>query len=326
MMASLADIALALKRAERVLICGHVMPDGDCLGSVLALGLAMERLGKMVTMAGPDPVPEIFDFLPGVERFLVGKPPPDEYDTLIVLDCPARERLGRCYCDMVDKDLVIINIDHHTGTKLFGTYTYIDPQAAAVGEILFDLLKLMEIKIDLDIAVCLYTAIFTDTGSFKYDNVKPDTHRRAAKLLEAGVSPAQINIKVHEEKPVEAVLLIGAAINTLSVSPCGRVSWMIVTRDILHSTGAEDEHTEGLVNYARSLKGAEVGLLFHELKNGEYKISFRSKDYVNVNELAALFGGGGHQRAAGCVMNGELDKVKEKIITAAVLASRGSLE
>jgi len=325
-MTSLADIALALKRAERVLICGHVIPDGDCLGSVLALGLVMERLGKEVTMAGPDPVPKIFDFLPGVERFYVGKPPAGAYDTLIALDCPAQERLGKYYHDMADKDLVVINIDHHTGTESFGTYTYIDPQAAAVGEIIFDLLCLMKIKIDFDIAVCLYTAIFTDTGSFKYDNVKPDTHRRVAKLLEMGVSAAQVNIKVNEEKPKEAVLLTGAAINTLSVSPCGRVGWMIVTRDILRSTGAEDEHTEGLINYARCLKGVEVGLLFHEMKPGRYKVSFRSKGYVNVNELAALFGGGGHKRAAGCVVNGELDKLKEKIIRAAVSAARRSPE
>jgi phosphoesterase RecJ-like protein len=325
-MASLADIILALKRAERVLICGHVMPDGDCLGSVLALGLAMERLGKKVTMAGPDPVPEIFSFLPGAERFLVGKPPPGAYDTLIALDCPSKNRLGKYYCDMVNEDLVIINIDHHTGTESFGTYTYIAPQAAAVGEIIFDLFKMMNIKIDLDIAICLYTAIFTDTGSFKYDNVTPDTHRRVAELLEIGVSTMHINTKVHEEKPMEAILLIGAAINTLSVSPCGKVGWMVVTRDMFHRTGADDEHAEGLINYARSLKDVEVGLFFHELKQDEYKISFRSKSYVNVNELAALFGGGGHRRAAGCVMNGELNMIKEKIITAAVLASRGSPE
>lgn len=323
-MSSLADIAAALKRAENVLICGHVMPDGDCLGSVFALGLVLERMGKKVTMAGPDPVPAIYDFLPGVERFLVGEPPEDRYDTLVVLDCSVPERLGKGYQDMVYRDMVVINIDHHASSKSFGTYRYIDPQAAAAGEIIFDLFDLMNIEIDLEVAICLYTAIFTDTGSFRYDNVKPDTHYRVAKLLEIGVPASLINIKINEEKPKEAVLLIGAAISTLSVSPCGKVCWMTVTRDILRDTGAGDEHVEGLINYAKCVRGVEVGLLFHEMADGRYKISFRSKGAVNVDQLAALFGGGGHQRAAGCVMQGELRRLKEKIIEAAVSASQGS--
>lgn len=319
----LAEIAMVIQRAERVLLCGHLMPDGDSLGSVLALGLTLEELGKKVTMAGPDPVPAIYNFLPGLERFLVGDPPGGLYDTLIVLDCSVPERLGKGYQDLLSRDTVIINIDHHAGSTPFGTYRYIDPQAAAVGEIIFDLLQLMQVSITLETATCLYTAIITDTGSFQYDNTKPDTHRRVARLLEIGVPAAQVNIRLYEEKPRVALLLLGAALNTLSVSPCEKVCWMTVSRDILRDTGAGDEHTDSLVNYTRSIRGVQVGLLFRELSDGKYKISFRSKDTVDVNRLAALFGGGGHPRAAGCVMQGDLGEIQEKIVAASVLAVGG---
>ena len=319
----LVDIAMAIERAERVLLCGHLMPDGDSLGSVLAMGLTLEKLGKKVTMAGPDLVPAVYDFLPGSERFLVGDPPEGLYDTLIVLDCSVPERLGKGYQKLLLRDMVIINIDHHAGSTPFGTYRYVDPLAAAVGEIIFDLFNLMKVSITLDAAICLYTAIITDTGSFKYDNTTPDTHRRVTKLLEIGVPAAQVNIRLYEEKPKAALLLLGAALNTLSISPCEKVCWMTVNRDILRSTGAEDEHTDGLVNYTRSIVGVQVGLLFREISDGRYKISFRSKDTVDVNQLAALFGGGGHPRAAGCVMQGDLGEIQEKIVAAAVLATGG---
>lgn len=319
----LADIAMAIQRAKRVLLCGHIMPDGDSLGSVLALGLTLEELGKKVTMAGPDPVPAIYHFLPGSERFLVGGPPEGIYDTLIVLDCSVPERLGKGYQDLLSRDTVIVNIDHHAGSTPFGTYRYIDPQAAAVGEIIFDLLHFMQVSITLETAICLYTAIITDTGSFQYDNTKPDTHRRVARLLEIGVPAAQVNIRLYEERPRAALLLLGAVLNTLSVSPCEKVCWMTVNRDILRDTGAGDEHTDSLVNYTRSIRGVQVGLLFRELSDGKYKISFRSKDTVDVNRLAALFGGGGHPRAAGCVMQGDLGEIQEKIVAASVKAVGG---
>lgn len=322
-MSSLADIASAMKKAERVLICGHVMPDGDCLGSVLALGLALARLGKTVTMAGPDPVPEIYDFLPGVERFQVGNPPEGEYDTLVVLDCSVPERIGKGYQDLLAQDMVVINIDHHSGSAAFGTYRYIDPSAAAVGEIIFDLFDLMQVDLSLETAICLYTAIITDTGSLQYDNTTPDTLRRVAKLLEIGVPAPKVNIRIYEEKPQAALILLSTALNTLTVSLCGKVCWMTVTRDLLQHSGAKDEHAEGLVNYARSVRGVEVGILFRETSEGKYKISFRSKEAVDVNQLAAQFGGGGHIRAAGCVMEGELRKIRNRIIAAAVLAAGG---
>ncbi|HHU85690.1 MAG TPA: bifunctional oligoribonuclease/PAP phosphatase NrnA [Peptococcaceae bacterium] len=323
-MNKLVEIGEAIKRSNRVLLCGHVIPDGDCLGSVLALGLTLERLGKKVIMGGPDPIPEIYHFLPGLDRFIVGEPPEYEYDTFIVLDCSIPERLGQGYQEFLNKDLVLINIDHHEGSQPFGDYQYTDPKAAAVGEIILDLLDVMKVQITIEAAVNLYTAIITDTGSFRYENTTPGTHRRVALLLEMGVPATDINIHLYEEKPVAALKILGAALDTLTASTCGKVCWMTITREILHKAGALDEHTEGLVNYARSIKGVEVGLLFHEISKDLYKISFRSKNSVDVNKLAAPFGGGGHTRAAGCVLQGDLKIIQEQIITAATLAAGGS--
>lgn len=322
-MNSLADIAAALKRAEGALICGHVMPDGDSLGSVLALGLTLESMGKKVTMAGPDPPPEIYDFLPGLDKYRVGLPPDVEFDTLIILDCSVPERLGRGFQELLSGEMEIIILDHHTGSSCFGKYRYIDPAAAAVGEIIYDLIIEMGLEINPDVAVCLYTAIITDTGSFQYDSTTPGTLRRVANLMEIGVPAAQINVRIYEEKPKAFFQLLCMALSTLTTSSCGKISWMTVTRETIKNSGAMDEHTEGLVNYAKSIRGVEVGMLFREIKEGSYKISFRSKDVVDVNKLAALFGGGGHPHASGSTVQGDLNEIIERVVSAALLAVRG---
>lgn len=322
-MNNLADIAAALKRAESVLVCGHVMPDGDSLGSVLALGLTLESMGKKVTMAGPDPSPTIYDFLPGLDKYRVGLPPDGGFDTLVILDCSVPERLGPGFQELLSGETDIIILDHHASSSCFGKYRYVDPAASAVGEIIYDLIIEMGLEINRDVAICLYTAIVTDTGSFQYDSTTPGTLRRVANLMEIGVPAAQINVRIYEEKPKVVFQLLCSALSTLTTSSCGKVSWMTVTRETIKSSGAEDEHTEGLVNYAKSIRGVEVGMLFREVEEGIYKISFRSKDAVDVNRLAALFGGGGHPHASGCTVQGALDEIKEKVIAAALLAVRG---
>jgi phosphoesterase RecJ-like protein len=322
-MNNLAEIAAALARAERVLICGHVMPDGDSLGSVLAMGIILETMGKKVTMAGADQAPVIYSFLPRLEKYRAGLPPEGEYDTLVVLDCSVPDRLGDGFKELLDSDLVVINLDHHVSSVHFGKYNYIEPAASAVGEIIYDLINEMGLEITLDIALCLYTAIVTDTGSFQYDNTSPDTLRRVAKLMEIGVPAAKVNTLIYEERPKAVFFLLGSALSTLTASPCGKVCWMTVTLEMLQNSSASDEHTEGLVNYAKSVRGVQVGMLFREIKEGSYKISFRSKDVVDVNRLATPFGGGGHPHAAGCLIQGDLKEIKEKVISAALLAVRG---
>jgi len=313
----LSAIAEAIKRTRNALICGHVMPDGDSIGSVLAMGLALSGRGKHVTMAGPDPIPEIYNFLPGVELFQAHeKPLPGQYDTLIVLDCSIPERLGENFRDLLKHDMVIINLDHHAGSEPFAALNYIDCKAAATGEIVFDLLDLMGIPLTVDIATCLYTAIITDTGSFQYENTTAGTHYRIARLIEGGALADQIHTRLYEEKPLAGLRLLGSALNTLHLSACGRIAWMIVRRETLGALGAKDEHADGLAGYARVIKGVQVGVLFFEKEPGKFKVGFRSKSPVDVNQIARVFDGGGHSRAAGCVLEGSLPEVQERVITA----------
>ncbi|MCL6558345.1 MAG: bifunctional oligoribonuclease/PAP phosphatase NrnA [Firmicutes bacterium] len=321
-MNSLVEIAGAINRAKKVLVSGHVMPDGDSLGSVLAMGLVLKSLGKQVTMAGPDRVPAVYEFLPGAKDFQVVPPAAGDFDTFITLDCSVPERLGKGFTEIISQEIIAINIDHHAGSTSFGHYRYIDPLAAATGEILFDLFDLMKIELTQDVAVCLYTAISTDTGSFQYESTTSLTHRRVARLIEAGVPVAEINALIHEEKPLAALRLLGAALSTLRLSDCGRAAWMTVTREDMNKIGADDEHADGLVNYARSVMGVEIGILFRELVPGKYKLSFRSKGSVDVNRLASVFGGGGHRRAAGCVLEGVFDDLQKRVISESLKSLR----
>ncbi|MGI6491695.1 MAG: bifunctional oligoribonuclease/PAP phosphatase NrnA [Peptococcaceae bacterium] len=322
-MTSLQDIGAAIKNAESILICGHIMPDGDCLGSVLALGLSLEAMGKKVIMASPDPVPALYDFLPGVSRFHIGEPPVDDFETIIILDCSVPQRLGKGYQELLALDYVIINIDHHFGPGLGKGYNYIDTSAAAVGEIVFDLLRLMQVDISVEAGINLFTAIVTDTGSFRYDNVNSATHQRAAELLALGVPGAKIYLALYDENPLVSLFILREALHTLTLSPDGKIAWMTVTLEMFEKTGARGEHTENLVNYCKSIRGVEIAILFREISEGAYKISLRSKHQVDVNKLANKFGGGGHVRAAGCTMTGNLTEVQESLVKEALIAMAG---
>jgi phosphoesterase RecJ-like protein len=324
-MNDLQTIAGVLKKSRKVIISGHITPDGDCVGSVLALGLALGQLEKDVTIALPEPVPEIFSFLPGVRDFLLGERAlGGDYDTFVVLDCSVPGRLGVLRV-LLERRLVVCSLDHHVSADQFAGYNYIDPEAAATAEIVQDLCPLLEVAITPAIATCLYTGIATDTGSFQYENTKPDTHRRAAILMEYGAPSGMINVQLHEQKPLAQLKVLAAVLPNLRLSTCGRVAWMSVTRELLGNLNIEDEHVNGLINYARSVRGVEVALLFREITPGRYKISFRSKESVDVNSLAALFGGGGHVRAAGCVLEGELPLVQEQVVRATLGAVKGQV-
>ncbi|KFD41459.1 phosphoesterase [Peptococcaceae bacterium SCADC1_2_3] len=319
-MNNLSEIGDLLLQGKRIILCGHVMPDGDCLGSVIALGLALEKMGKEVTLAIPDPVPEVYNFLPEVKRFQEGsKALQGEYDSFIILDCSVPDRLGPLR-ELLTRPIITCSIDHHVSANEFAHYNYIDPKAAAVGEIIQDLLNLINFPLTPDISICLYAAIVTDTGSFQYDNTRADTHRRAAKLIEYGVPAAEINRLIYEQKPLSSLRLLEAVLGTLSVSPCGRVSWMIVNLEMLKNKNAGKEHVDGLINYGRSVRGVEVALLFQEISKDCFKVSFRSKELVDVNSLAGKFGGGGHNRAAGCIIKGDLETIKTQVIAAALQA------
>ncbi len=317
-MNSLAEIAGILRNSRKVILCGHVMPDGDCLGSVAALGTALEKLGKDVTMASPDPVPEIYGFLPLMDKLIIGEESlSGKFDTFIILDCSVPERLGKLK-PLLERDMVVVNIDHHKGLGDFAGYNYIDDTAAATGEIVMDLIELLNTGITKDMAVYLYVSLITDTGSFQYENTTPDTLRKVARLMEAGIPYTWININLYEEKPLVIHRVMEEALRNLEISSCGKVAWTSIDKSTLNRLAARDEHTDGLINIVRTIKGVEIAIFFREITSGKFKISFRSKGEVDVCMLAGKFGGGGHVRASGCVIEGDLDGIKRMVVAAAL--------
>lgn len=329
-MSSLSRVAEELKRGRRFLIVGHVMPDGDCIGSMLALSLACERVGKETVLALPGPVPSIYSFLPAVDRICV-EPAllqcgTDAFSAVVILDTSVPERLGNLepvINELRASGTPAILIDHHVSAAAYADFNFIDPGAAAVGEIIFDLLKLLGWQIDKMIATCLYVTVATDTGGFRYETTTAATHRRVAEFIEAGANVREISLRIFEEKPFKSMEALRAALNTLELSPCGRVAWMSLTREVAAGLQLADEHTDGIVSYGRMIEGVEVALFFREMDDGRVKVSFRSKNFVNASRLAAQFGGGGHPRAAGAVVQGELKRIKAAVIEAAVAAVRG---
>lgn len=312
------QIAQAIARVKTIAICGHVMPDGDSLGSELALGIALHKMGKEVLLFSPDPVPEAYTFLPmasEVKHQLEDNN--QKFDMFISVDCSVPDRLGD-FIKLIQLSEQVVIIDHHAGSTVFGDLYLNDPEAAAAGEIIYDILKVFPVNIDSDIAQCLYVAIVTDTGSFRYDNTGPETHLRVAELLRVGIPAARINKQLYEEKPLVGLKILKEALDTLTLSGCGRIAWMCVKREVLQKLGAHDEHVDGIINYPRMIKGVELALFYREMGQDRFKISFRSKYNLDVNKLAALFGGGGHSRAAGCIIEGDFESIQKKILEAAL--------
>ena len=313
-MDEIREIAKVIKENESFFITSHIRPDGDSIGSQLALKRILEKLGKEVTIANHDFVPKIYDFLPGKESIKQELPENREIDVAFVLDSPELSRLEST-AEAIKKAKVIINIDHHLGNKRFGKYNYVDTKASAVGEEIYELTKVMGFEIDREIALCLYVGILTDTGSFRQSNTTHRTHEIVADLMKIGdLKPAQITHQVYETQFPAAIKLLSMTLNTLERSEDGRIAWMTITDEMFKETGTTTAETENFINYVRSVRGNEVAILFTEMLQEEIKVSFRSKDRGDVNSIAKIFGGGGHLHAAACTIKGDLKEVKKKVL------------
>lgn len=219
--------------------------------------------------------------------------------------------------DRVQSGFTIINIDHHATNNYFGDYNIVDISAAATGEIIYQLLKENNFLLNQEISLSLYVAIVSDTGSFKYANTTPRALKIASVLLEKGVDPSQVSQKIFDEYPLSTVFLLRDALNSLHLDETMRIAWMSLHEDLVESYGAKGEELEGFVNYGKNINGVEVGIFFYHTRNGETKVGLRSKTVVDVGAVAALFGGGGHPRAAGCTISGwEYGVATEKILQA----------
>jgi phosphoesterase RecJ-like protein len=314
-MSAKGDIAAVIHDSKEIILTTHQNPDGDAIGSLLACGLGLQAIGKTVTMAIAEPVPDIYRYLPGNEQIVpVAQLDRDFFDVAIFLDCTDASRAGDKMATLVDLCQCQVNIDHHVSNTGFGCLHLVDPQAAATGEIVLDLLKFMEVTITPALATNLYAALVTDTGSFQHQNTTPHCHRTAAELLEDGADHNGTYQKLFEEHSISSLRLLASCLSNLRVNGDGLIAWITVSQENIRTSGSSTEECEGLVDYPRSLGGVEVGILFKELGPGQVKVSLRSKNYVDVNKLAAFYGGGGHPRAAGCSISGNLEDVVVRVV------------
>ncbi|HCJ56254.1 DHH family phosphoesterase [Lutispora sp.] len=303
--------------SENIAILSHIMPDGDNIGSSLALYNALSKIGKNVVFILDDDVPEVYKFLKGSQK--TEKPDNDhKFDLVIVLDCGDVGRLGRSSRYL--EGAKVINIDHHLSNSNFGLYNIVDISAAATGEIIYRLINRLEIALDKDICECIYTGIVTDTGQFQYSNTTDLTHEIAADLVRHGAEPWKLYRAIYQNNSKSKMKLIGEAINSLEFHFQSKIASMIIRKEVFETVGAKDEDADGIINFARDINGVEVALLFKETEDGKVKIGFRSKDFVNVSDIAQEFGGGGHKRAAGATVAGAVENIKERVIESVIKA------
>jgi len=308
----------AIRRHHRFLITGHIDPDPDALGSVLAMKHMLTRLGKDAVATSPDPVPEAVRFLPGAEDIVPPERLKGPFDAFVIVDC-APDRIGHKLTPWLDRVGLIINIDHHETNPRQEPIHWVDPQAAAVGEMVYKLCRAMDVDIDEPIAVCLYTAILTDTGSFRFSNTTAETFAIASDLVARGAKPAPIAEALYGQRPWSYFQLLMRALPTLSRTDDGRITWMTVTRQMVQQAGARPDEMEGFVQFPRMVSGAEISMLFRELDSGDTRVSFRSRNRVDVSRLAEEFGGGGHARAAGALLKEPLETAIPRVLARAQL-------
>ena len=311
-----------IKRGNRFLVISHTSPEGDAVGSTIGLSLALRAIGKEVTSFLEDPVPEVFRFLPGADAVTDTLGSGEGYDAVFAVDCGDKKRLGKQF-NALDGWKTIINIDHHRTNDQYGDINVVDPDACAAGEMIFDLVQAASIEMTKGIAENLYVAIHTDTGSFRYSATSPEAFRKAGALVECGVDPWEISQQVYESYPLERLQLLSRVLGTLDRSDGGEITSMVVTRKTMEEFNATGELLEGFINFARSIKGVKVAIIFKEIEADNYRVSFRSKGAIDVASVAHSFGGGGHINAAGCSVEGPLDEVRAKVMSSTAAAVKG---
>jgi phosphoesterase RecJ-like protein len=306
------EIVDIICKAKSILICGHINPDGDSLGSVLSLGLGLEKLGKRVYMLGHDDIPPAFKSLPGVNRLL--KRIKSEIDLAIAVDCSTEQVLGR-NLPIFKKAKSILEIDHHEFRRPFGHIQLIDYKACAVGELVYFLLKALKISIDRDIAENILVSIIVETNSFK-TKIRPRTFRICTELLSKGIDLASLTDRIYGSKTKESIALSRICLSRCKFLKDGRIIWSIIKRSDFLKTGGKDYDLDPVVNEMLLIKGVEIVILFREKSKRLLRVSLRSNSKINVAELAEKFGGGGHFDAAGCYISNNQRSVRELLLEA----------
>lgn len=289
----------AIHDADSFLIATHIYPDGDALGSQIALGNILRSMGKQVYLYSEEEVPHLYDFLPGCDELKTALPDLKSVDCAIALDCGDQLRLGKAM-DSLLSVYPLLMIDHHSGKKAFGDYAWVDPKRASTGEMVFDVASALDADIAKETAYCLYTAIVSDTGSFKYSSTTADTFRIAGELIAKGVKPSDVAGKLFDNFSVNRLQLLKTVLATLKLYGEDSIAIIHVTRDMFNETSTTPADTENFINYPRSLASVKIAAFIKETRNELISVSLRSKGKeCDVAAVAAKFGGGGHRNAAG---------------------------
>lgn len=300
-----------LRENETFLVTSHSRPDGDAIGSALGMLHLLEGMGKSVTVAFADAIPSMYRSLPGVERILSSVAPDLYPDVAILLECDSIERTGFSRLDA----RMMVNVDHHLSGRNFADYNWIDPQACAVGSMVYDLAVASGLEITPDIASCLYVAVLTDTGSFTYASTVASTFGLAEHLLECGADSTGISQAIYFSNTESKVRLLGAALSNMEIE--GEIAWSIISRGEMQEAQATTEDCEGIVNYLIGIAGVRAAVFMRELPAGGcFRLNLRSKGTVDVAEVAERFGGGGHRNASGCTVDGTRQEVSERVTNA----------
>lgn len=297
-----------IRRGKRFLVCSHMRPDGDAVGSMLAMRMLLEQLGKQTDLVTADPIPHVHRELPGAGEIQTAVHIEGSYDAAILLECDGLERTRLFGLERFFQ----INIDHHATGCAYANLNWIDRGAASVGEMVYQLVKAAGAKVTPAMATCLYTTVLTDTGGFCYGSTQASTFGLARELVLAGADPIRIAHRVYFSTPATKLLLLGAALGNLKHKK--RLAWLWVTGQDMERIGASEEDCEGIVNFALCASGVEAAVFLREMPDHRFQMSLRSKGRVNVSAIAERLGGGGHESAAGCTIEGPLDRALDAVL------------
>lgn len=304
----LGEVLKALEGHQNFVLTSHARPDGDAIGSVLACSQILRAMGKTTEVVLSDRVPVLYQPLPFADKVVQASEVNGRYEAAVILEC---DSLARTRLRGLERHF-LVNIDHHASGKPFANVNWIDPTACATAELIYQVAKQAQIQITPEIATCLYAAVLTDTGSFCYSNTSSRTFALAQELVQKGADPVRIAHGIYFARPFSKTLLLGAALRSLQ--RCNDLAWMHVTWSDMERCHATEEDCEGLVNFALANSGIEVAAFFRELESRRWRVSLRSKGAVNVAAIAETMGGGGHECAAGCSVEGPLEVATAKIL------------
>ena len=312
----LREIADAIRARTRFVLSSHARPDGDSIGSQLAMAYALRAMGKEVAVVNADAAPPPLMQFPGVPDITIAPVVDRPYDAAIIMECSDLARTG---VSGLDRSFVI-NIDHHPGNTGYGQINWFDSTAAACGEMVFDLIRELGVPLSHEIATHIYLAILTDTGSFHYSSISPRTFDMCREALEAGVDPVLVARNVYDSNNMGRLKLFGAVLSEMQIDQTGRIAIVYLDHEMAREAGGTYEDTEGLINLPLTVKEIQAVVFFKQVEGDEYRVSLRSKGDIDIGGVAKQFGGGGHKNASGCTVTGPIDALQklfiEKIETA----------